>query len=59
MKMIYRCYSENLKSYLQDHGQSYEIKAKDIKTDCVFYGYLKTDRLEYLLDCWQHKENNE
>ena len=56
MKLIYRCYSENLKSYLQAHGQSYEIKAIDIKTQVPFYGYLKTDSLEYWLAKWQHKD---
>lgn len=53
MKMLYRCYSENLKQYLQENGQSYELKAIDIKTDVPFYAYLNTDRLEYLLANWR------
>jgi hypothetical protein len=40
MKLLYRCYSENLKSYLQAHGLSYELKAKDIKTDVPFYAFF-------------------
>jgi len=56
-KIIYRCYSEALKDYLNSNGQTYVIKAKDIKTDVPFYGYLNTDKLEFLLDKWTHKED--
>lgn len=56
MKLLYRCYSENLKSYLQAHGLSYELKAKDIKTDVPFCAFFKTDQLEYYLDRWQNPD---
>lgn len=55
MKLLYRCYDENLKNYLLSNGQRYELKALDIKTQRPFYAFVNTDYLENLIKIWEEK----
>lgn len=53
MKLLYRCYDENLKDFLLQKGQRYELKALDIKTQCPFYAFVNNDYLEKLIKIWE------
>lgn len=48
MIVIYRCENPKIVEFLREHGIDFDIEGRDKHGD-VFYGYYKTDELDYLL----------
>ena len=51
-KKLYCCFSKPQKDFLHEHGIDSEIKAKNCKTDCTMWIYIKTKELDKLLKEW-------
>ena len=55
-KILYCCYSNPQKEYLKQNGIRYELGGKSLSTDCLFWVYIRTEKLDKLLEKWS-KEN--
>ena len=53
---LYCCYSLPLRKYLYENGLEYELAALNPNSKKLFWVYLVTDRLSFLLSKWS--ENN-
>lgn len=49
---LYCCYSVPLKKFLEDNGLKAEIKAKNCNTNCTFWVFIKTEKLDKCLKEW-------
>ena len=49
---FYRCYSNLQKKYLLERGFRYELIAKDISTNVIFYLFVRTEELNKALDSY-------
>ena len=54
---LFCCYSIPLKDFLKSKGLRYEIKAKNITTDCKFWVYMRNEQLNKALDEWRLGKN--
>ena len=52
---LYCCYSLPLRKYLYENGLEYELAALNPNTKKLFWVYLVTDRLSFLLSEWSKK----
>lgn len=52
---LYCCYSLPLRKYLYENGLEYELAALNPNTKKLFWVYLMTDRLSFLLSQWSEK----
>lgn len=52
---LYCCYSLPLRKYLYKNGLEYELAALNPNTKKLFWVYLMTDRLSFLLSEWSKK----
>lgn len=52
---LYCCYSLPLRKYLYKNGLEYELAALNPNTKKLFWVYLVTDRLSFLLSEWSKK----
>ena len=52
---LYCCYSLPLRRYLYENGLEYELAALNPNTKKLFWVYLVTDRLSFLLSEWSKK----
>ena len=51
-KDIYCCYSLPLRDYLQLHGVRYEVAALNPNSNKLFWIFIKTKKLDELLNEW-------
>lgn len=60
-KPYFQCYSVPLKNKLEQHGFKSEFKAKNCKTDRVFWLFLfdKEGKLQNILDNWSSNKPTE
>lgn len=49
---LYCCYSLNLRNYLYESGLRYKIAALNPNSKSLFWVYVKTDKLDKLLNEW-------
>ena len=49
---LYCCFSVPQKEFLKQHGIESEIKAKNCRTDCTMWVYIKDEKLNELLKKW-------
>ena len=54
---LYCCFSVPLKNYLINNGIKPEIKAKNCNTDCTMWIFIKTEKLNKLLQQWSLGKN--
>lgn len=52
MKPLFCCYSLNLRDFLSQHGVRYELCALNPNSKNMFWVYIRTDKLNKLLDEW-------
>ena len=52
---LYCCYSVPLKNYLTQHKIRYELCAKNPNTDCMFWVYVRNEKLNKCLEEWSLK----
>lgn len=52
---LYCCYSLPLRKYLYENGLEYELAALNPNSKKLFWVYLMTDRLSFLLSEWSKK----
>lgn len=52
---LYCCYSLPLRKYLYENGLEYELAALNPNTKKLFWAYLMTDRLSFLLSKWSEE----
>ena len=52
---LYCCYSLPLRKYLYENGLEYELAALNPNTKKLFWVYMVTDELSYLLSQWSEK----
>jgi len=50
--VLYCCYSLPLRKYLYDNGLRYELAALNPNSKKLFWVYLMTEELSYLLSKW-------
>lgn len=53
---LYCCYSLNLRKFLECKGLRYELAALNPNSQKLFWVYIKTKRLNELLEEWSAKE---
>jgi hypothetical protein len=53
---FFKCFSGKLKKFLLEQGNDYIMKAKDCKSDNVFWLFEKTNKLDGDLRQW--RDNN-
>lgn len=54
-KLLYCCYSPNLKEYLLKNNCRYEICAKNPNSNKIFWVYIRDRQLNDLLTRWTDK----
>lgn len=54
---LYCCYSLPLRKYLYENGLRYELAALNPNSKKLFWVYLMTDELSFLLLRWSEKTN--
>lgn len=54
-KKMYRCFSRNLKEFLEDKGEEVRIKAINENDGRTFWGFDRTNNLDLLLTEWSNK----
>lgn len=54
---LYCCYSLHLRNYLYENGFRYELAALNPNSKKLFWVYLMTDELSFLLSEWSKKTN--
>lgn len=52
MDKLYCCYSLNLRNFLYKHGLKYELAALNPNSHKLFWVYIKTEKLDGLLNEW-------
>lgn len=52
MNRLYCCYSLNLRNFLYENGIKYELCALNPNSKNMFWIYIRTERLNKLLDEW-------
>lgn len=57
-KLLYVCYSLPQKDYLKNNGIRYEIGGKSVSTDCPFWVFVRTEKLDELLKSWSLGNKN-
>ena len=55
MNFLYRVDDSELKKYLLEQGQRYELKAIDIVTHKKMWVFINTDKLQELIKLWEGK----
>ena len=50
--LLYCCYSKPQKDFLSKHGIRYEIGGKSMSSDNPFWVYIRTEKLNMLLEEW-------
>ena len=55
--LLYCCYSKPQKDYLKANGIGYKIIGKSISTDNTFWVYIRSKKLNKLLNDWSLKNN--
>ena len=53
--ILYCCYSLPLRKYLYENGLEYELAALNPNSKKLFWVYLMTDRLSFLLSKWSKR----
>lgn len=54
MKKLFCCYSVTLRDYLYQHGMKYELCAINPNSNTMFWAYLRTNKLDELLNAWSN-----
>lgn len=49
---LYCCYSLNLREFLYENGLRYKLAALNPNSKSLFWVYVKTDKLDKLLNEW-------
>ena len=49
---LYCCYSLNLREFLNNNGLRYKLAALNTNSKSLFWVYVKTDKLDELLNEW-------
>ena len=49
---LYTCYSLPLRNYLHNNGMSYKLAALNPNSKKLFWVYIKTKKLDELLNKW-------
>lgn len=52
---LYCCYSLPLRNFLKDNGMSYSLAALNPNNQNLFWVYIKSKKLDRLLDEWSTK----
>lgn len=52
MNKLYCCYSVQVRDYLYKNGVKYDICALNPNTNNMFWAYIRTERLDKLLNEW-------
>ena len=55
---LYCCYSLPLRNYLRNNGVKYKLSALNPNSKKLFWVYVKTDKLDELLDKWSINKKN-
>ena len=55
MEKLYCCYSLNLRNFLYEHGIKYELCALNPNTKCMFWAYVRNEKLNKCLKEWSKK----
>lgn len=53
---LYRCYSLPPRNFLYKNGLRYKLAALDPNSKKLFWGYVKDEKLNTLLNEWSAKE---
>lgn len=57
MNRIFVCYSVPLMRFLKENGLNYDITGTNNSTSKTFYGYVRDEQLNKLLDLWRLGKN--
>lgn len=49
---LYCCYSLNLRNYLHENGEKYQLAALNPNSKSLFWVYIKNEKLDNLLSQW-------
>ena len=52
---LYCCYSMNLRNFLNSNGLRYELAALNPNSKKLFWVYIRSDKLDKLLNQWSIK----
>lgn len=55
-KILYCCYSIPQKNYLKNNGIRYELGGKSLTTNSPFWVYIRTKKLDMLLEKWSREK---
>lgn len=53
MNRIFVCYSVPLMRFLKDNGLNYDVTGTNSSSNKTFYGYVRDEQLNTLLDLWR------
>lgn len=56
MNRLYCCYSLNLRDFLYKNGIKYELCALNPNSKTMFWVYMRTEKLNNLLEKWSTKQ---
>ena len=57
MNRIFVCYSVPLMKFLKQKGLNYDVTGINSSTNKTFYGYVRDEKLNTLLDSWRLGKN--
>ena len=55
---LFTCYSKNLVHFLKEKGIKYRITGFNVKTNKQFYVFIRTEKLNKVLDEWRISKPN-
>ena len=53
MNRIFVCYSVPLMKFLKEKGLDYDVTGTNTSSNKTFYGYVRDEQLNRLLDLWR------
>lgn len=56
MNKLYCCYSVQVRDYLYKNGVKYDLCALNPNTNNMFWAYIRTERLDKLLNEWSNRK---
>lgn len=57
MNRVFVCYSVPLMKFLKSNGLNYDITGTNNSSNKTFYGYVRDEKLNKLLDMWSLGKN--